>query len=225
MHKLLPKDAAWSKQFPSPVVANGHSRWHTPESAHQLRRPDCSKDIKLDISIRSFSRKPRKSSDKFITEWKVTKKKKQNIDKYWCPWFELYNTSCVYSVTEKILNCDRYNYMLREYICSQTSKKKLILCKFLYKTPWPQFTNEIYQQSDRCLLAKLLPTFKHRGCRVVSVTDPYGHILNCLGLTCCFFFQVAPQLYSRGWVDPVPDPLLLKISGRASGSIARNSDH
>jgi hypothetical protein len=23
-----------------------------------------------------------------------------------------------------------------------------------------------------------------------------------------FFFQLAPQLYSRGWVDPVPDPLL-----------------
>jgi hypothetical protein len=25
-----------------------------------------------------------------------------------------------------------------------------------------------------------------------------------------FFFQVAPQLYSRGWMNPVPDPLLLK---------------
>jgi hypothetical protein len=23
-----------------------------------------------------------------------------------------------------------------------------------------------------------------------------------------FFFQIAPQLYSGGWVDPVPDPLL-----------------
>jgi hypothetical protein len=23
------------------------------------------------------------------------------------------------------------------------------------------------------------------------------------------FYQVAPQLYSRGWVQPVPDPLLL----------------
>jgi hypothetical protein len=25
------------------------------------------------------------------------------------------------------------------------------------------------------------------------------------------FYQVAPQLYSRGWVDPVPDPLLYFI--------------
>jgi hypothetical protein len=43
------------------------------------------------------------------------------------------------------------------------------------------------------------------------------------------FYQVAPQLYSRGWVYPVPDPLLLRKSGsagnrtRASGSVARNS--
>jgi hypothetical protein len=51
------------------------------------------------------------------------------------------------------------------------------------------------------------------------------------------FFQVAPQLYSRGWVDPVPDPLmffffffLIKYLSagnrtRASGSVAKNSDH
>jgi hypothetical protein len=45
------------------------------------------------------------------------------------------------------------------------------------------------------------------------------------------FYQVAPQLYSRGWVDPVPDPPLLGKSGsvgnwtRTSGSVARNSDH
>jgi hypothetical protein len=30
-----------------------------------------------------------------------------------------------------------------------------------------------------------------------------------------FFIQVAPQLSSRGWVDPVPDPLFLRKSGRA----------
>jgi hypothetical protein len=39
------------------------------------------------------------------------------------------------------------------------------------------------------------------------------------------------QLYLDGWVDPVPDPLLLRKSGSAgnriqtSGSVARNSDH
>jgi hypothetical protein len=31
--------------------------------------------------------------------------------------------------------------------------------------------------------------------------------------SCYFFIQVAPQLSSRGWVDPVPDQLLLRKSG------------
>jgi hypothetical protein len=66
---------------------------------------------------------------------------------------------------------------------------------------------------------------------VVSVTDPYGRILGFLDRSRYFFFQVAPQLYSRGWVDPVPDSLLLRKSSSAgnitwtSGSVARNSDH
>jgi hypothetical protein len=66
---------------------------------------------------------------------------------------------------------------------------------------------------------------------VISVTDPYGRILRFLDRSRYFFFQVAPQLYSRRWVDPVTDSLLLKKSGRAgnrtrtSGSVARNYDH
>jgi hypothetical protein len=59
----------------------------------------------------------------------------------------------------------------------------------------------------------------------------HGHILCFLDWRCYSFFQVAPQLYSRGWVDTIPDPLLLILSGSAgnrtqtSGSVARNSDH
>jgi hypothetical protein len=66
---------------------------------------------------------------------------------------------------------------------------------------------------------------------MVSVTDPYGGILGFLDRSRYFLFQVAPQLYSRGLVDPVPDPLLLSKSGSAgnrtptSESVARNSDH
>jgi hypothetical protein len=81
------------------------------------------------------------------------------------------------------------------------------------------------------LSAKLVPTFVDRGCHVISVTDPCGRILGFLDQSHYFFFQVAPQLYSRGWVDHVSDPLLLRKSGsagnrtRTSGSIARNSDH
>jgi hypothetical protein len=54
-------------------------------------------------------------------------------------------------------------------------------------------------------------------CREVRPTDPHGRILGFLDRSRYYFFQVAPQLrvYSRGWVDPVPDPLLLRKSGSA----------
>jgi hypothetical protein len=95
------------------------------------------------------------------------------------------------------------------------------------KSPRENYT----ERSDRRLSAKLVPTFADRGCSVVSVTDTYGRILGFLDRSRYFFFQAAPQLYSRGWVDPVPDPLLLRKSGsagnrtRTSGSVARNSGH
>jgi hypothetical protein len=59
---------------------------------------------------------------------------------------------------------------------------------------------------------------------------PYGRNLGFVDRSRYFFFQVAPQLYSRDWVDPVPDPLFLRKSGiagnrtRNSGSVARNSE-
>jgi hypothetical protein len=61
--------------------------------------------------------------------------------------------------------------------------------------------------------------------------DPYGYILGFVDRSLYFFFQVAPQLYSRGCVDLVPDPLLLRKSGsdgnrtQTSGSVAKNSGH
>jgi hypothetical protein len=64
--------------------------------------------------------------------------------------------------------------------------------------------------NDRRLSAILVPTFADWGCHVGNVTDPYGRILGFLDRSRYIFFQVAPQLNSRGWVDPVPDPLLLR---------------
>jgi hypothetical protein len=59
---------------------------------------------------------------------------------------------------------------------------------------------------------KLVPNFADKGCHVVGATDLYRRILGFLDRNRYFFFQAAPQLYSRGWVDPVPDPLLLRKS-------------
>jgi hypothetical protein len=83
------------------------------------------------------------------------------------------------------------------------------------QTPWPQSASELYRPSDRRLYAKLVPTFADRGCRVVSATDPHGRFLGFLDRSHYYFFQAAPHLYSGGWVDPVPDPLLVRKSGSA----------
>jgi hypothetical protein len=37
---------------------------------------------------------------------------------------------------------------------------------------------------------------------VISVTNPYGRILGFLDRSCYFFFQVAPQLYSKAEWTP-----------------------
>jgi hypothetical protein len=97
--------------------------------------------------------------------------------------------------------------------------KRKLVCN---TTPWPESDRELYRPSDRNLLAKLMTTFADRGCHVVSATDPYGRILGFLDRSRYFFFQVAPQLYSRGWVGPVPDPLVLRKS-RSAGNRTRTS--
>jgi hypothetical protein len=76
-------------------------------------------------------------------------------------------------------------------------------------------------RADGSLSPKLVPTFGARECCVVSTKYLYGRILGFLDPSRYFFFQAAPQLYSRGWVDPAPDPLLLRKSGSVGN---RNRD-
>jgi hypothetical protein len=63
---------------------------------------------------------------------------------------------------------------------------------------------------------------------IYARTDIFFQTNSVPGVSEQTFFQVTPQLYSPGWLDPVPDPLLLTKSGRAwnrtqtSGSVARN---
>jgi hypothetical protein len=82
--------------------------------------------------------------------------------------------------------------------------------------------------------AKLVPILAdRRGRRVVSTADPLrpqSLNLGFLDWNHYSFFQVAPQLYSQGWVDPVPDPLHRTFGSaesriRTSESVARNPDH
>jgi hypothetical protein len=69
------------------------------------------------------------------------------------------------------------------------------------QTPWPDSMSKLNRPSVHRLSAKLVPTFADRRCHVVSVTDPYGRILDFLDRS--HYFQVATRLYSWGWADPV----------------------
>jgi hypothetical protein len=57
----------------------------------------------------------------------------------------------------------------------------------------------------------------YRGVTWLAQRIPTAVNLCFLNRSRYFFIQVAPQLTSRGWVDPVPDPLLLRKSGSARG--------
>jgi hypothetical protein len=76
-------------------------------------------------------------------------------------------------------------------------------------TKWPLLAGEVSAN------------FADRECRLASVTDPYYRILAFLDRSRYYFLQVAPQLYSRGWVDRIPDSLLLRKCGSAGN---RNRD-
>jgi hypothetical protein len=69
------------------------------------------------------------------------------------------------------------------------------------KTSFVALPHKLCRPSDRRFAAKFVPNFADRGCRVVSATDPHGRILGFIDRSRCCLFQVAPQLYSWGWVD------------------------
>jgi hypothetical protein len=96
-------------------------------------------------------------------------------------------------------------------------------------SPQANYTDRL---NDRRLSAKLVPTLADRGYRVVSATiPPQSFNLRFLDRS-RYYREIAPQLSSRGWVDPVPDPLLLRKKSGSAGnrtqtsvSLTRNFDH
>jgi hypothetical protein len=137
-----------------------------------------------------------------------------------------YHTPLVSEVSKQFCCCfsrteDKVAYILAYSPILVTTKKKNSVASVGERT--------IYRPSDRRLSAQLVPTFEDRECHVVSVTNPYGTILGFLDRSSYFFFQVAPQLYSRGWVAPFQTHYFsenLEVPGiepGTSGSVARNS--
>jgi hypothetical protein len=65
--------------------------------------------------------------------------------------------------------------------CLESTAYSILWLLFLKeKTPWSESASEPYRPSDRRLSSKRLPTCADRRCHVVSVTDPYGRILDFL---------------------------------------------
>jgi hypothetical protein len=62
------------------------------------------------------------------------------------------------------------NYLIFELWNTKTNKQP----------PWSESASELHRPSDRRLSAKWLVTFADRGCHMVSVTEPYGRILDFL---------------------------------------------
>jgi hypothetical protein len=103
---------------------------------------------------------------------------------------------------------DKRKYLRsHKYRARNTSEKQ---------TPWPESVSELYRPSDRRLPVKLVPTFAVRGVsRSQSGGFPTPVISTFWTGDATFSFQVAHQLYLRGWVDPVLDSILPRKSGSA----------
>jgi hypothetical protein len=113
-----------------------------------------------------------------------------------------------------------YWITIRTERCSEIVRN-LLLCKINF-WHWNLTINSVAWVRKRTVPTERQPLvgevssnfFADRGCHVVSVTNPYGRIFGFLHRSRYHFFQVASQLYSRGWVDSIPDQLL-RNSGRA----------
>jgi hypothetical protein len=114
--------------------------------------------------------------------------------------------------------------VLRWYsLIGQERLKKTIFKQKLFKSRGFGLRANHTDRATAACLAKLVPTFW----RIEGVAWSAQRIPTVVNLgfldrsRYSFSFQVAPQLSSRGWVDPVPDPLLLRKFGSA-GNRTRN---
>jgi hypothetical protein len=98
-----------------------------------------------------------------------------------------------------------YILWVQLFILPRSTKKKKSCCL--------QSTSELYRLTTGQWI--LVPTFADRGVPHGQRSGiPMAVNLSFLYRSRYFFFQGVPHLCSWGWVDSVPDPLLLRKSGR-----------
>jgi hypothetical protein len=113
--------------------------------------------------------------------------------------FKFYNQWCTFAVLFWRRNRSApMAYTAKVKNLHKTQKGKVFPLKKTKLHGLSPRANYTDRPSDRRLSAKSLPTCADRGCHVISVTDPSDRILGFLDRSRYFFYQVAPQLYSRG---------------------------
>jgi hypothetical protein len=118
----------------------------------------------------------------------------------------LFNSSVMNGIWRSLCNVKFETYhgalVLVQYVTIKTKLSSVALVREgIIPTERPQLVGEVSANF-----------FANRRCLVVGTTNPHGCILYFLDRSRYFSFQLAPQLCSRGWVDPVADPLLLRKS-------------
>jgi hypothetical protein len=168
---------------------------------------DASKEVGLEINIEETKYMLLSCYQNAGRNWdiKIPKRPFENMSQFKCLGTTVTNKNLFQDEIKRRLNSGNACYhsvqnLLFSRLLSRNWKiriyKMIILPVVLYGCK-ALSASELYRSRDRCLSAKLVPTFADEGCHVVSVTDSYGHILGFLDRSHYFFFQVAPQLYSR----------------------------
>jgi hypothetical protein len=121
-----------------------------------------------------------------------------------------------------LFHCLYYNFFLRRLLLQSPSPGTLIEFIFISQLNYFIQKNSMAWVRERTIPTEPLPLVGEvsanfcgerlpRGQRNGSLR-PYSRFLE---RSRSFLFQVVPQLYSRGWKDPVPDLLLLRKCDRA----------
>ena len=115
---------------------------------------------------------------------------------------------CKLNEANDIVLSHTYEHMTHEMLLSQINKSSGATA-----------LQGLGRQSGRHRSAKIVPTFADRGVSRGQRNGSPRPLISVYGTwIATYFIQVTPQLTSRGsrgWVYPVPDPLLLRKSGSA----------
>jgi hypothetical protein len=110
-------------------------------------------------------------------------------------------------VTETTSSCSWRSITCKSFRYRDLKKKK----KLRGRSPQ---ANSTYRATAACRQSYCQP-LRIEGVAWSTQGIPTTVNLGFLDRSRYFFIQVPPQLSSRGWVDPVPEPLLLRKCGRA----------